>query len=188
MYYPPPPYYEPPRRRNNILNTIVDIGAIAALGLFLFVFRQPIMSALFGAPPVTVVQPVATQPPALPPAPPQPQIPPVVVAPQPAEQAPAIELHGMPDLPRPIPTAEPPTPVVTPFPAAMYAAPTPVLNGPAEGPAECNSQNAPYKGEKDVVLNGVPLGHIAAWSCESTAAVAADLQAREVAMVEAAQP
>lgn len=84
-------------------------------------------------------------------------------------------------------TTVPPTPVVTPFPAEYQATATPVFNGPAIGTADCNSQNATYKAEKDVIFgmppNGVPLGHVAAWSCQSEAAVVQSVQEQESAMV-----
>lgn len=96
----------------------------------------------------------------------------------------------LPAQPTAVPTA---IPVVTPFPQEFYQAPTPVLaaGAPAIGAPECNSQSAQFKGEKDVVLdtppidgNGIPLGHIAAWSCTSQDNVVVELQQRELEMIE----
>lgn len=137
-------------------------------------------------PPVPTVQPAIARPTPPPVAP----RPPAVVAP-PAQPpaAPVVVPQGAPVLPAPPTVAPTAVPIVTALPQEYYTPPTPVLaaNAAPVGPPACNSQNAPYRGEKDVVYGvpGVPLGHIAAWSCASQDAVVAELQQRELAMVAA---
>lgn len=168
---------------------------LVIVGLVVFVVASGGITVKQFAGVTTIGQPVATSRPLPTVAQPNSQVVPTAyVAVPPAPQADVIVVpQGQPVLPAQ-PTAVPTViPAVTALPKEWYQPPTPVLaaGAPAIGPAECNSQNSAYRGEKDVTYlrdasnpaSAIPLGHIAAWSCESQDAVVAELQQRETDMV-----
>lgn len=65
--------------------------------------------------------------------------------------------------------------VATPEPTTAV----PATAAPAAAPAPCDEYTAPYRVDRQVVIDGMPAGRVIGWSCESAADAEAQADERE---------